>query len=177
MQEILLKMIFFESRLSKSLKKINFTFFFWTQSLLMDKVTQTKRGLEPVISCSSGFKTSSGYILSEQVWWCTIKQFLSYSKNYINKFMQPNPWHHKLFNFHLFSWIWKVWKKREKFKQIEYLENEKSFLDEIKKTFHSFWTTIIWCKNKNLMKNSRCKLEKVEKISLKKTYYTKQCKP
>ena len=34
----------------------------------------------------------------------------------------------------------------------EYLENEKSFLDEIKSIFHSFWRAIIWWKNKNLMK-------------------------
>ena len=29
------------------------------------------------------------------------------------------------------------------------LENEKSFLDEIKSIFYSFWRAIIWCKNKN----------------------------
>ena len=34
----------------------------------------------------------------------------------------------------------------------EYLENEKSFLDEIKSIFHSFWRVIIWRKNKNLIK-------------------------
>ena len=36
--------------------------------------------------------------------------------------------------------------------KIEYLENKKSFLDEIKSIFHSFWKTVIWWKNKNLMK-------------------------
>ena len=30
--------------------------------------------------------------------------------------------------------IWKVWKGREKIQKFEYLENERSFLDEIKKT-------------------------------------------
>ena len=28
--------------------------------------------------------------------------------------------------------------------KIEYLENEKSFLDAIKNIFHSFWRAIIW---------------------------------
>ena len=29
-------------------------------------------------------------------------------------------------------------------KNFEYLENEKSFLDEIKNIFHSFWRAVIW---------------------------------
>ena len=86
------------------------------------------------------------YILSDQVLWCNVKQFLSYSKNYICKFMQVNSWHHKLFHFHLSFWIWKVWKGREKLQKIEYLENEKSFFDEIKNIFHSFWKATIWWK-------------------------------
>ena len=39
-------------------------------------------------------------------------------------------------------------KKRKKGKmeiqKFEYLENEKSFLDEIKNIFRSFWRAIIW---------------------------------
>ena len=58
MQEILLKIRYFEGRLSKSLKKVNFTFF-RTQSLLIDKVIKNKRGLEPVTSRSSVYKISS----------------------------------------------------------------------------------------------------------------------
>ena len=34
------------------------------------------------------------------------------------------------------------------------LQNEKSFLDEIKSIFHSFSRAIIWWKNKNLMKTA-----------------------
>ena len=52
--------------------------------------------------------------------------------------MQVNSWHHKLFQFHLTFYIWEVWKGREKLQKIEYLENENSFLDEIKSIFHSF---------------------------------------
>ena len=39
----------------------------------------------------------------------------------------------------------KKWKKSQKF---EYLENDKSFLDEIKNIFHGFRKAIIWWKNK-----------------------------
>ena len=39
--------------------------------------------------------------------------------------------------------------------------NEKSFFDEIKSIFHSFWRAIIWQKNKNLIKNSGHKLWKL----------------
>ena len=51
----------------------------------------------------------------------------------------------------------KMERKRKKYR-FEYLENEKSFLDEIKNIFHSFWRAIIWCKNKKLIKNSGQKL-------------------
>ena len=77
---------------------------------------------------------------------------MSYSKNYICKFMQASSWHHKLFHFHLSFWIWKVWKGREKIHKFEYLENERSFLDEIKNIFYSFWRAMIWWKNKRLIK-------------------------
>ena len=81
----------------KALKKL-IDFFFRTQSLLIDKVIKNKRGLKLVTSCSSGHKLVQKnsficYILSDHVWWCHVKQFLSYSKNYICKFMQDNSWH------------------------------------------------------------------------------------
>ena len=44
--------------------------------------------------------------------------------------------------------------------KFEYLENKKSFLDDIKNIFHSFWRPIIWWKNINLVNNSRHKLLK-----------------
>ena len=98
------------------------------------------------------------YVLSDQVWWCNIKQFLSYSKNYTGKFMRANSWHHKLFHFSLPFWIWKFMKKAKKLQKFEYLENEKSFLNEIKNISHSFSRAIIWWKHKNLIKNSRHKI-------------------
>ena len=38
----------------------------------------------------------------------------------------------------------KCGKEGRKIQKLEYLKNEKSFLDEIKNTFHSFWRAIIW---------------------------------
>ena len=37
----------------------------------------------------------------------------------------------------------KCWKERKKLQKFEYLENEKSFLDEIKSIFRTFWRAII----------------------------------
>ena len=59
MQEVLLKIRYFERALSESLKKISFYFFFQTQSRLTDKVMKNKRSLELVTRCSSGYKTKS----------------------------------------------------------------------------------------------------------------------
>ena len=52
--------------------------------------------------------------------------------------MRANSWYHKFFHFLLSFYIWKVWKGREKIQNFEYLENEKSFLDEIKNYFQKF---------------------------------------
>ena len=41
---------------------------------------------------------------------------------------------------------------RTEIEKFDYLEHEKSFFDEIKSIFHSFWRVIIWWKNKNLIK-------------------------
>ena len=75
--------------LSKSLLKSQLYFFFRTPSLLMNKVIKSKRGLELVISRSLK-NPPIRYILSDQVWRCSVKQFLGYCKNYICKFMQVN---------------------------------------------------------------------------------------
>ena len=94
-----------------------------SKTLLMNKVIKNRRGLELVtvtLQVTKQVQKNSFicYKLSDHVWWCNVKQFLSYSKNYNCKFMQANPWHHKLFHFLLSFWIWKVWKGREKFLNI-----------------------------------------------------------
>ena len=46
----------------------------------------------------------------------------------------------------------KCGKEEEKLQKIEYLKNEKSFLDEIENIFHSFWRAIARWKNTKLIK-------------------------
>ena len=59
----------------------------------------------------------------------------------------------------------KFGKKGKKLQKFEYLEIEKSFLDEIKNTFHSFWRAIIWWKNKYyLIKDCRHKFQVFRKL-------------
>ena len=113
-------------------------FFLHTQSLLIGRIIKNKRGLELVTSHFSGYETSSKYsfihyILSDQVWWHNVKQFLSYSKNYICKFMQLSLWHHKLFHFHLSFWFWKLWKGRKKITKIWISREQRDIYRWIKK--------------------------------------------
>ena len=126
-----MKTRYFEKRLSNSLKNVYFCF--QTLSLLMGKIIKNKRSLElgPVaLQATKQVQKNSfiSYVLSDQVWWCNIKWFFSYSKNYICKFMQANSWHHELFHFHLSFRIFKVWKGNEKntkiwiSRELEYLK-------------------------------------------------------
>ena len=99
------------------------------------------------------------YILSDQVWWNNLKQFLSYYKNYICKFTQVNSWHHKLFHFHLSFWTWEVWKGREKITKIWISWERKELFRWNKKHFSKFVKGYhLVKKNKNSIKNSRHKL-------------------
>ena len=133
--------------------------FFQSQSLLMNKVIKNKRGFKLVTSRSSGYKTGSEkFLLSHPVWWYNLKQFSSYSKNYICKFMQANLWHYKLFHFRLSFWIWKVWKRMKKNSKIWISWEQEELFGWNKNTFHSFWWATIWWKNKNLIKSSRHEL-------------------
>ena len=58
----------------------------------MDKIIKNKRGMKLVTCHSSGYKTSFvtwkknsliSDVLPDLIWWCNIKWFLSYFKNYI----------------------------------------------------------------------------------------------
>ena len=46
----------------------------------------------------------------------------------------------------------RVKEERMEIQKFEYLENEDSFLDEMKNLFHSFWRAIIWWKIKGFLK-------------------------
>ena len=59
-------------------------------------------------------------------------------------------WHHKLYFFSFINLESNGWQRNKERKteiqKFEYFENEKSFLDDIKNIFHSFWRTSIWWK-------------------------------
>ena len=73
---------------------------------------QKQKGSGTSYQCLFRSRNKFRKIPSDQVWWCNVKQFLNYSKNYIWKFMHVNSWHHKLLHFNLFICIWKVWRGR-----------------------------------------------------------------
>ena len=58
MQEILLKVRYFESALSETFKKVNFIFSFQPSPFLMGKIIKNDRGLELVTNPSTGYNTS-----------------------------------------------------------------------------------------------------------------------
>ena len=148
----------------KVLKKLSSFFPFKPSPIQWTKLSKTKGAWNywPVtLQVTQKVQKNSfiSYVLSDQVWWCIIKWFLNYSKNYICKFMEANSWHLKIFHFHLSFSIWKVWKWREKITKIWIFEEGKElFIWNNKKKIHSFWKAIIWWKIKNLMKNSRHKV-------------------
>ena len=141
MQKILWKITYYERGLSKSLKKVNFIFPFEPSPL---QWTIYQKQKEPGTCDLSLFRLQNKfrkmpllirYILLDQVWWCNIKRFLNYSKNYICKIMQDNSWHHKSFHFYLSFWIWKVWKGRWKSQKIWICREQKELFRWNKKHF------------------------------------------
>ena len=79
-----------------------------------------------------------------------------------------NWWHHELQDLSLISLQsngWQIEKEgRTEIQKFEYPKNKKSFLDEIKSIFHSFWRAIIRWKNKNLMKIADTSFNKKQNI-------------
>ena len=140
MQEIVLR--YFEKRLSKTFKKVNFIFsnpvHFNGQSCKKQKGLGTSNQLLFRLWNKVHKNFFISYILSVLVWWCNIKWLLSYSKNYSCKVMQASSWHHKLFHFHLFFWVWKVWKGRGKIRKIWVSWEQKELFRRNKKHFSEF---------------------------------------
>ena len=120
------------------------------QLTLMDKVIKNKRGLELVICRSSGYETKfdgviqSGFWVIQNIAPANLCKPIHGIINYSNSICPFE--------------CGKCGKEEEKLQKFKYLENEKSFLDEIKNIFHSFWRAITWWKNKKMIKNSEHKL-------------------
>ena len=63
--------------------------------------------------------------------------------------MQTNLWLHQFINYSTSICRFESGKFENEGKELQkfkYLENEKSFLDEIKNIFHSFWRAAVWWK-------------------------------
>ena len=93
-----------------------------------------------------------------QVWWCDIKQFLSFPKIRSANLCKPI---HYIINYSTFMCPFesgKRGKERKNYKILNISRTKKAFFNEIKNTFYNLWRAIIWWKNKNLTKNSRHKL-------------------
>ena len=141
MRGILLKIRYFERGYQKASKKL--TLFFLSNSVpFNERSYQKQKGSgtsdQLLFRSQNKFRKIPLFVIYYLTKFDDVKQFLSYSKNYICKFMQVSSWHHKLSHSPLSFWIWKLWKGMEKLQKFKYLKNEKSFLDESKNIFHSF---------------------------------------
>ena len=81
---------YFERGLSKTLKKVNFIFSSKPSPFWCTKLSKTKGAWNwwPIaLQVTKKVQKNSfiSYILSDQVYWCNIRQLLSYFKNYIYK--------------------------------------------------------------------------------------------
>ena len=130
----------------KNIKKKLTLFFFQTESRLWTKLKKTKRYLNwwPVAPQVA----KHVYKVSLFVIYYLIKfdGVIKSSSWLIPKISPANlckPNHDIIFFlFHFPFWFCKMWRRRRT-SQFEYLENEKSCLDEIKNIFHSFWWAVI----------------------------------
>ena len=120
----------------RAFKKLTF---FWTQSLYRQsyqkqKVSETSD--QSLFRLQNKFRNIPLYVIYYLTRFDDVVQFLSYSKNYIHKFMQiNNSWHHKLFQFYLSFWIWKMWKRRGKVTKIWITQEWKKLFRWNKKHF------------------------------------------
>ena len=91
-------------------------------------------------------KVSMSYVFS----------FLRYQTKCVSSSYLDSWWRHKLLDLSSINLKSNGWQGEKEGKmeiqKFKYLENEKSFLDEIKSIFHSFWRAIIWWEIKILYK-------------------------
>ena len=103
---------------------------------------------------SSSYKTSSEKVpLLVMYYLATFDNVIESDFRVIRKITSANLWTpiHDIINYSTFICPFKSekgGKEGRKLQKFEYLKNKKSFLDEVKIIFHSFWRTIIWWKDK-----------------------------
>ena len=103
--------------------------------------SKTKKG-----SGASFWSTFSAWFFDKNVPFLILYQSTTFQRH--NLFLSQDIKQNVLLSSYLASW-WQGKKgEKTKIQKFEYLENEKSFFDEIKNIFHSFWRTIFWWKIK-----------------------------
>ena len=118
---------FWKRIIKKSLKKL--TLFFLLNPIPFNRKDYQKQKGPLLFRLQNKFKKIIFLVaLSDQVWWCNIKQFLSYSKNYTCKFME-----------FLSFWIGKLCKGTWKIMKIWISQEQKELFWSNKKHFnHKF---------------------------------------
>ena len=114
----------------------------------MDKIMKNKRGIEPLTSCSSGYKTSSKNSLLVMYYMAKFDDVTQSSIWVTTNISSANlckPVQNVLdySTFICSSESGKRGKKGKNLQKIEYFKKEKIFLYEMKTIGHSFWRAII----------------------------------
>ena len=128
MQEILLKIKYCERGSLKTLKKV---FLLHPVSFYEQKGSGTSH--QSLFKLQNIFRKFPGQFSSFNTKW-----FLNYSKNYICSFIKTISQRHNYSSFMSLLGSDKCGKKGKKIQKYDYLETEKSFLDEIKSNFRIF---------------------------------------
>ena len=105
------------------------------------------------------------YVFFGQRWWCNIRRFWVIQKIASANLYKPI---HDIINYSISTCPCEsVARKGKNYKSLNILQT-KSFFNEIKNIFHSFWRAIIWWKYKNFIKTNGYKVEKIRFVSLQK---------
>ena len=125
----------------KAFKKLTL-YFFRTQSLFIGKVIKNNRGLELVTSPSSSYEQVQKYSFFVIYYSTKFDDVMKRTFWVIPKITSVNSCKaiHDIINYSTFTCPFESeeYGKGKNYKKLEYLKNEKNFLDEIKNIFHSF---------------------------------------
>ena len=157
MQEILLKIRCLERDLSKSFKKVNFIFSFEPSPFSLIRFEKQKRSetsnqfFSSLVTNNHLFRLQNKFRKIPLLVMCYLTKFddVIWSGFWvIPKITSANFCKsiHDIIHYSPFICPFKsgkCGKEGKKLQKFEYLENEKSFFDEIKGIFHSFWRAVI----------------------------------
>ena len=147
MQEVLLKIRYFERGLSKTLSRgLSRSPLFFLPNPVSFNIQSYQKQKGPGTSDQSLLRSWNKFRKIPLL----VTYYLTKFDEVVELFQKLHLQVHDIINYftsiHPFV-SGKYGKEGKKLQKFEYLENEKSFVDEIKNTFHSFRRAIIWWKN------------------------------